>query len=74
VQAVGAPYFRDRDDDLLKLLKDRLFQNSQSTDRNDPMFPMIGEMHDALGLDNLPRDVQRTGFWSITKKYLSLSF
>ena len=39
VQAVIAPYFRDRDYDLFKPLKDRLSLNLQATHRSNPVFP-----------------------------------
>ena len=39
VQAVIAPYFRDRDYDLFKALKDRLSMNLQATHRNNPVMP-----------------------------------
>ncbi len=39
VQAVIAPYFRDRDYDLFKPLKDRLAQNLQATHRSAPVYP-----------------------------------
>jgi hypothetical protein len=39
VQAVIAPYFRDRDHDLFKPLRDVLTSNLQATHRSNPVFP-----------------------------------
>lgn len=39
VQAVIAPFFRERDHDLFKPLKDRLAMNLQNTHRTNPVYP-----------------------------------